>query len=412
MTLKSLICSTFVSLIAISVNAQNNQTLSGMKSAGERINLESIQIESKILGENREIYVSLPPNYDQNVHDYPIILVLDAEFMFDMTRSMTTLWASRNYMPESIIIGLPNPTLSKRFELSLKVKLKNGRDAYYGGGDSENYIRFFKEELFPHLQKKYRVNSNRTIIGLSPTAGTVYHAFINEPKLFNHFITMNSGIQKTFDSGKTIAQRLIESAKNYQKATLYMGRGYFPGQEREDLQKLFIKEFNKENSSNVRLKAEDLKGESGYGIVVNCLSNAFRFIYPPEVYDVDYTAFLKAKDPTKAIESFYTNLSERYGYKIHPIESADYTFYNLFHMMRRLISSDRIEDAKKLVQLGLNYYPNSSNFYYRLAQINQAENDKTSAVLHLKKAIRLAKKYKYKNLSLFQEELFKLTSEK
>lgn len=405
-----LIFFTFILLITVSVNAQNDPPVSGMKSAGERMNVETIQIQSKILGETRDIYVSLPPNYNQNVHNYPIILVLDAEFMFDVTRSMTTLWASRNYMPESIIIGLPNPTLSKRFELSQRVKGKSGRYAYYGGGDPKKYINFFKEELFPHLQKKYRVNSNRTIIGLSPTAGTVYHAFINEPKLFNHFITMNSSIQKTFDSGKTIAGRMIESAKNHQKATLYMGRPDI-SQERKDVQKIFAQKFNKENPSNVRLKFDNLKGEFGYGVAVACLLNAFKFIYPHDVYDIDYTEFLKAKDPAKAIESFYTNLSERYGYKIYPIETTDYTYYNLFHLMRRLISSNRIEEAKKLVQLGLNYYPNSSNFYYRLAQINQAENDKKSAVLHLKKSIRLAKKYKNENLILFQKELNELTSE-
>ena len=126
--------------------------------------------------------------------------------------------------------------------------------------------------------------------------------------------------------------------------------------------------------------------------MINCLSNAFRFIYPSEVYDVDYTAFLKGKNPTKAIELFYTNLSDHYGYKIYPIETTDYTYYNLFHMMRRLINSNRIKEAKKLVLLGLNYYPNSSNFYYRLAQINQAENDKINAALHLKKAIRSCRK--------------------
>ena len=60
---KLLIYFTFISLIAINVNAQNNQPFFEMKSAGEIINIETIQIQSKILGETRDIYVSLPPNY-------------------------------------------------------------------------------------------------------------------------------------------------------------------------------------------------------------------------------------------------------------------------------------------------------------------------------------------------------------
>jgi len=391
-------------LMSVNVLAKNDHLSAKIKSAGELINVKNIKIESNILGESREIYVSLPPRYNQNVNDYPVIFVLDAEFMFDITRSMTTLWAARNYMPESIVIGLPNPTHKDRFELSQKVKGKSGRYAYNGGGNPEKYLNFFNEELFPLLQKKYRINSNRTIIGLSPTAGTVYQAFLDEPKQFNHFIAMNSGIQKTFDSGQTIAERLIESVKHHKNSTLYMGRGEV-SKERKAIQQQFTKDFNKESSSNVRLKFDNLEGEFGYAIVVNSLSSAFRFIYPRDIYNVDYTAFLKAKDPTKTIELFYANLSARYGYNIYPVEITDYNYYNLFHMMRRLISSNQIKDAKKLVQLALSYYPNSSNFYYRLAQVNQAENDIKSATRHLKKSIRLAEKHNNENLGMFKAEL-------
>ena len=151
--------------------------LSKIKSAGERINIEIIQIQSKILGENREIYVSLPPNYNQNVHDYPVIFVLDAEFMFDVTRSMTTLWASRNYMPESIIIGLPNPTLSKRFELSQRVKLKSGRTRIMVGVIRKIYS-IFQKRIISIFSKNYRVNSNRTIIGTFSDRWNRLSAFI------------------------------------------------------------------------------------------------------------------------------------------------------------------------------------------------------------------------------------------
>ena len=131
---------------------------------------------------------------------------------------------------------------------------------------------------------------------------------------------------------------------------------------------------------------------------------------PRNIYDINYATILESKDPAKEIETLYNNLSNRYAFKIYPVESAHNTYYNLFHMMRRLTNSGRIKEAKKLVQLGLNYYPNSSNFYYRLALINQAEKDKENTLLHLKKAISLAKKYKHENLSLFEKELKEFTS--
>ena len=413
MNLKAIIYFTFISLIANSVNAQNDHIFSKMKSAGERINIEIFQIQSEKLAEKRDLYVSLPPNYNQNVHDYPIILVLDGEFMFDIIRSMTTIWASRNYMPESIIIGLPNPTNDRRFDLALETKGANGKIYYQGGGDPKEYLQFFKEELFPFLHKKYRINLNRTIIGLSPTCGVVYQAFWDAPEMFKHFISINGGIGGVLTSGKTIGQTLINSVNKHRKASLYIGQGKRKKdiQEKRELsQRIFSKDFNLKNSSNVSLKIDNLEDESGYGVVVGCLFNAFRFIYPRDVWNVDYSEIMSAENPTTAIETFYNNLSVKYGYKIYPVETAHNTYYNMYHLTRRLISSKRFKEAKEFAQLGLRYYPNSSNLYYRLALVNKAENDIENGLIHLKKAISLAKKYNNENLILFQEELIEFTN--
>ena len=398
-------------LMSVNIQAQNGHSSLTIKSAGQLMNVKSIQIKSSILDESREIYISLPPNYNQNVHDYPIILIIDGEFMFDIARSMTTLWASRNYMPESIIIGLPNPTNDKRFEMALEVKGDNGKVYYQGGGDPKTYIQFFKNELFPFLEKHYRVNTNRTIVGLSPTSGAVYQAFWGDSDLFRHYISINGGISSHLTSGKTVGETLISSLKNHNNSTLYIGQTKRVKEiqdARELNQKKFIKNFNHGSSSNVRLKVDNLDGESGYGVVVGSLFNAFRFIYPRDIYNINYSEILDSKAPAKEIEKIYDDLSNRYGYKIYPVEAAHNTFYNLYHLMRRLINTTRIEEAKKLVQLGLKYYPNSSKFYYRLAQINQAENDNKNARIHLKKSIRLAKIYDNENLDILTAELDEL----
>jgi predicted alpha/beta superfamily hydrolase len=398
-------------LMSVNIQAQNGHSSPTIKSAGQVMNVKSIQIKSSILNESREIYISLPPNYNQNVHDYPIILILDGEFMFDIARSMTTLWASRNYMPESIIIGLPNPTNDKRFEMALEVKGDNGKVYYQGGGDPKTYIQFFKNELFPFLEKHYRVNTNRTIVGLSPTSGAVYQAFWGDSDLFRHYISINGGISSHLTSGRTVGETLISSLKNHKNSTLYIGQPKRVKEiqdARELNQKKFIKNFNHGSSSNMRLKVDNLEGESGYGVVVRSLFNAFRFIYPRDIYNINYSEILDSKVPAKEIEKIYDDLSNRYGYKIYPVEAAHNTFYNLYHMMRRLINTNRLEEAKQLVQLGLKYYPNSSKFYYRLAQINQAENDNKNARVHLKKSIRLAKIYDNENLDILTAELDEL----
>lgn len=45
-------------------------------------------IKSEILNEGRQLLISLPKNYNRNIHDYPVIYIMDAEFLFDVTQSI------------------------------------------------------------------------------------------------------------------------------------------------------------------------------------------------------------------------------------------------------------------------------------------------------------------------------------
>lgn len=207
------------------IQAQKQLQTLKIKSAGEKTIIHQFQLESEILNESRDVYISLPPNYDKNIQSYPVVFVLDGEFLFDVTRSMTTLWAARNYMPESIVIGLPNMSNEKRFDLALKVKGANGNVYYHGGGDPKKYLRFFEKELFPMLAKKYRLEKHRTLIGLSPTSGTVYQAFFSGSKFFQAFVAMNGGITSFLAPNKTIGDALITSLDKHANTVLYLGAG-------------------------------------------------------------------------------------------------------------------------------------------------------------------------------------------
>ncbi|WP_347923947.1 hypothetical protein [Pontimicrobium sp. SW4] len=99
-------------------------------------------IKSEVLNEDRQLLVSLPVNYDRNIHDYPVIYVMDAEFLFDLTQSIVKIRAERNYMPRSIIVGITNNT-GKRNDMALILKNKEGREFFGGyGGKSKEHVAF------------------------------------------------------------------------------------------------------------------------------------------------------------------------------------------------------------------------------------------------------------------------------
>ena len=134
-------------LPTLSVNAQNQ---------GDKIVIgESFSLYSEILNEDRSLFVSLPSNYNRNIHSYPVIIVMDAEYLFEITSSIVKIKSSRNEMPESIIVGIPNNT-GKRSDMALQL-CKNDGQKFFGdhGGKSKDYLAFFRKELFPFLENNY-----------------------------------------------------------------------------------------------------------------------------------------------------------------------------------------------------------------------------------------------------------------
>lgn len=394
------------------IQAQKQLQTLKIKSAGEKTIIHQLQLESEILNESRDVYISLPPNYDKNIQSYPVVFVLDGEFLFDVTRSMTTLWAARNYMPESIVIGLPNMSNEKRFDLALKVKGANGNVYYHGGGDPKKYLRFFEKELFPMLAKKYRLEKHRTLIGLSPTSGTVYQAFFSGSKFFQAFVAMNGGITSFLAPNKTIGDALITSLDKHANTVLYLGAGAQSDPKREKVrllgQQQFLQRVQEKKQGSTKIVSERHKNESGYGVVIPALTNAFKTIYPRDEWLLDYWSVINSKNPALALKSYYAQLSTQYGFQIYPLESGFNTISNLYHAARILLRNKKIAAAKDFIKQGLVYYPNSDKLYFRLSQAYQQDKQLKEAILHLKKAITLSKKHQQKETSFYTSELQKL----
>ena len=110
---------------------------------------------SKFLKEEREIYISLPPCHKKSIHNYPVILIMDAEYLFEISNAIVKIKTSRNEMPESIIVGIPNNT-GKFYDMAMELSNNKG-EYFFGKGNSnfKDYQKFFREELFLFLEGKY-----------------------------------------------------------------------------------------------------------------------------------------------------------------------------------------------------------------------------------------------------------------
>ncbi|WP_422103975.1 alpha/beta hydrolase [Winogradskyella sp.] len=341
--------------IKISDNAKNHITI------GERSSLFSSS-----LNEDRPIFLSLPTNYERNTHSYPVIIVLDAEYLFNITTSIVNIKASRNEMPESIVVGIPN-TKGKRYDMAMELRYEDG-STFFGNADGKampSYLTFLKDELLPYLKENYRVNNHETIIGMSPTFGPVLEAFWNSPNTFDAYIVLASELAVKTSSGATVKERVLKAIQDKQrtKSAIYIGKASDDLKRRPEDETLAYTELNQElkhtANPNINYKIEILKKENHYGMSISGIEHGLETIYPFEKWNIPYRNFWNSEQPAVEIKTFYDELSKAYGFEILPLEDAFYASQTLSGTLRRLERQGRKKELKDVLHLAMAYYPNS-----------------------------------------------------
>lgn len=337
-----------------------------LESAGQIYAGDVYQLNSKILGEYREIYVSLPENYGNSAHHYPVVFVLDAEYLFELTNSIIKIQSSRNYMPESIVIGIPNNT-GKRLDMALELFSDKGAPFFYGEniGQADKYLAFFRNELFPLLEAKFRVNEHRTVIGLSPSFGPVLQAFWSEPDLFRGYIVLAAEIGQYMKSGEMVADKIVNTIedKSRKQSAIYIGTSSNDIAKRGDSEaKLYENipsRLAKTANPNIHYKFEIIPNEDHYSMVIKGIHSGLETIYPREKWDISYRRFWNSPAPAKALEDAYKQLSTEYGFEIIPIEKGFYSVNNLVKTAEILKRQDKKAELLSWLKLAIKFYPQS-----------------------------------------------------
>ncbi|WP_084050269.1 alpha/beta hydrolase [Aquimarina macrocephali] len=365
---------------------------------------QKFKIHSNVLGEEKEIYISLPHKYDERVHSYPVVYVLEAEFLFEAAGTITKYMAARSKMPQSIIIGLSNGEFEKRKELGYKK----------WNGIPEKYIEFFKKELIPYIDKSYRVNSHRTIIGLSPTNGFLFEAFLSEPNMFKGYIALSAHLEWNRKEGEELFDEILSKTNdpNYPKNTLYLGRADNDLIQHPNAKAAYTDAKQKlENiqTTNATIKLDILENEEHYLMSLAGIRNGFATIYPNSLWrNPGWMGWDKNENYAQNYyKKYYDKLSAIYGFDIYPVEDGhSYGYYlsGKAYAAKKWGTNKQVID---LLELGIGYYPNSANLHMLLAEAYQTKGDAKLASEIAKKALLLVEKYHPEELGAYKEQLEK-----
>ena len=122
---------------------------------------------SSKLGETREVKIQLPRGYDENEDlKYPIILVLDGDYMFEAVAGNVDYYSYWEDMPDAIVVGVNQ--IDNRDD-DCKYSEQNSLPIETGA----SFFEFLGMELLPFINDNYRTEDFRVIVGHGKTANFI-----------------------------------------------------------------------------------------------------------------------------------------------------------------------------------------------------------------------------------------------
>jgi predicted alpha/beta superfamily hydrolase len=175
--------------------------------------IESETFESFKLNERRPIKIYVPENYSEE-KSYPLLLVMDAEYLFDITVSNVKFYSYWQEMPEAIVVGIDQNYDGIRYD-----------DADFSDRDglpkekANEFFEFIGNELVPYLQTKYTIANFKGIIGHSITANFSNYYLFKEKPLFDAYVVLSPTLAPMMENRVPERLMVFEDKKFYYLAT-------------------------------------------------------------------------------------------------------------------------------------------------------------------------------------------------
>lgn len=278
----------FFTLILLIIFAESTFAQSGKTNKTKPFVLGVIEeIQSRELSEKRILNIYLPEGYDANDSvKYPVIYLLDGSADEDfihitgLVQFNSFEWV--NQVPKSIVVGIA--TVDRRRDFTFPTAIKKDQTKFPTSGHSAQFISFIEKELQPFIEKRYKTNASKTIIGQSLGGLLESEILLTKPALFNKYIIVSPSLW--WNNGSLLSMDTAVFQNNFNQQTdIYIAVGKegatptdIPRMMEEDARLLFEK-ISQMKIKNVKVHFEYLPRENHATILHQAVSNSFRVLY-------------------------------------------------------------------------------------------------------------------------------------
>jgi len=237
------------------------------------------KIQSIELSETRILNIYLPEGYSPDSStSYPVIYLLDGSAKEDFIHvvGIVQFLTMIESLPKSIVVGIAN--IDRRRDFTFPTTIEQDKKDYPTTGSSAKFMAFIEKELQPFIQKKYKTNSTKTIIGQSLGGLFATEVLLKKPYLFDNYMIVSPSLWWDNESLLTIAPGLLVKQPDI-KTNVYISVGN-EGKKMEDDARLLAQMLHTSDKINLQLHFLPLPNETHLTILHNSVYKGFELLYP------------------------------------------------------------------------------------------------------------------------------------
>jgi uncharacterized protein len=263
-------------------------------------NTERRTIHSRIVNQEFNIYVQLPPSYaTDSAAIYPVLYVTDANRSFPMVaNSSTVLTFPKGNLPEIIVVGIgypirdmadwaawrtrdltpTNDTATDNYWNRTLARMTGRRFDVKSGGASK-YLEFIIHELIPFMESNYRVShKDRGLAGYSYGGLFALYALFTHPQSFGRIFAGSPSVEYDHDNIFNYASDVAANGKGF-KAKVFLSVGSLEDSSTIAGVKKMSTVLRSRYGSNIEISAKVFDGEDHRSCMAAAMMRAFRVLY-------------------------------------------------------------------------------------------------------------------------------------
>ena len=333
---------------------------------------KSVELSGE-LNSNRKLKIYVPESYKQDsTRVYPLAIVLDAEYLFDVYVANSKLFALKDKAPEQIVVGIYQNQKNER-KTDCAVDLNSMLTE-----TSSKFYKFIKNELVTYIEDKYRISPFKTIVGNTITANFSNYYMVEKSPLFNAYISINPSYSRDIAE---LFNGKVPSLKS--NIYYYINNGDYNGKRKEkSIETIYYVLKNFENE-NFKYKYDKFNNTTKTASIGQAIPSALGHIFEmyssisKEEFDKN-VADLSPAEAIEYLEKKYVEIQYLFGANLK-IRQRD--IFAIESIILDKEDGDYLEEFGKMIN---RLYPESPIGDYYIGQYYETGNNLKRALKYYK----------------------------